>query len=116
MGDLASQQCNMHKGFPPFPRQTQALTSKTFKVPPLHLSLPQLYDWNYEHSPEHPVFEYLEDDGSITSLRYRDVIPAIHRGARIISSVLGTRIQDSKKQVVVAVLAVSGSLYDTRPT
>ena len=57
----------------PLPK-SQALNTSTFHIPPLDgsLSLGEIFDWQYEHSPEHPVFQYADDAGHVTVLRMAD--------------------------------------------
>ncbi|TCD70281.1 putative NRPS-like protein biosynthetic cluster [Steccherinum ochraceum] len=94
--------------FPPIP-QTQALTSKTFRVPPVDGShmVPDVWDWHLEYSPNHPVFVYTEGDGKEKVLAWRDVTPGIHRAGALIQS----KIEASPgNRPIVAVLAASDSI------
>ena len=95
------------------PPCNQALTSTTFKVPPLDgsLTLSQIYDWHYEHSPEHPVFEYADDDGKVHILKMKDIVPAIHRGARLVQAAFETHTPAPTKKPVVGILAGSGEYF-----
>ena len=71
-------------GLPPVPR-TQALTSTTFRPPPLDgsLAIPELWDWHYEHSPQHPLFIYSDDEGTATTITWREACRAIHQAGHI---------------------------------
>ena len=97
--------------YPPLPTRTQALSSETFKVPPLDgsLTIVQMLDWQAEHSPGHSMYEYAEDDGSIVKLKFPEVRRAVHRGARLIEKALPTResIRD-KVRPLIAVVANAG--------
>lgn len=91
---------------PPIPN-SQALSSKTFRVPPLDgsLLLPEIWDWHFEYSPNHPVFAYTEDDGTEKVLHWREVVPGIHRAGALMRSLL-TRSSESRP--IVAILSASG--------
>ncbi|GJE91046.1 acetyl-CoA synthetase-like protein [Phanerochaete sordida] len=77
---------------PALPR-TQALTSTTFTPPPLDgsLSVPEAYDWHYEHSPHHPLFIYSDDEGSATTIYWPDASMAVHRAGRVALSIARER-------------------------
>lgn len=99
------------------PPCSQGLESITFKAPPLDGSvpLPELYDWQYRHSPDHPVF--LFDDPSpskpnaIRAYSWKTVVPAIHRTGRHILSLFNLTLPlDPEHIPVVAVLAAAGIL------
>lgn len=92
------------------PPCNQGLKSTTFKVPPLDgsLTLAQLYDWHYKNSPNHPVFEYADDDGKITTIRMSQVVPAIHRGARLVRAAFEARTPNRSGKPVIGILASSG--------
>lgn len=94
------------------PPRNQALTPGTFALPPSDGSLfvHELFDWHYEHSPDHPVFQYANDDGSITTLTMSRVAPAIHRAGRFVQSVITTEGVGASKKIVVGILAASGKL------
>lgn len=87
---------------------TQGLSSKTFRVPPLDgsLTLPEIWDWHLEYSPNHPLFVYNEKDGSQTTLYFREAIHAIHRAGWLVRSRLPEAILDTRP--VIAILAMSG--------
>ncbi|KAG9220336.1 hypothetical protein CCMSSC00406_0006601 [Pleurotus cornucopiae] len=74
---------------PPLPK-TQALTSSTFKIPPLDgsLSVPELYDWHYCHQTEHPVFVFPGENDQQTIIRWPELVRAIHTGARIVRGLM----------------------------
>ena len=93
------------------PPRNQCLSSTTFTLPPLDgsLTVQQMYDWHYDHSPEHPVFEYAEDDGSITTIRMKEVVPAIHRAGRLVISHFTAHTPTPTKKPVIAMLAASGT-------
>ena len=88
--------------------KTQALSSKTFSIPPLDgsLTLPEIWDWHLEHSPEHPLFVYLDGDGSEKVLLFRDAIYAMHRTGRILRSHIPESL--TKTRPIVAIVAISG--------
>ncbi|KAF7795915.1 hypothetical protein EIP86_007082 [Pleurotus ostreatoroseus] len=94
------------------PPRTQALSSETFALPPCDgsLFLHELYDWHYEHSPNHPLFQYATEGGEITTITMSKVAPAIHRAGRYVQSVVSARGVNTSKRPVVGVLSASGEL------
>lgn len=69
-----------HTSLPlPPPPSSQALSIASFSPGPLDgsLMLPELLDWNYEHSPNHPLFAYASDDGSLQNIFWSEAYPAI---------------------------------------
>jgi hypothetical protein len=94
--------------------KTQALNSKTFRVPQAladdSLALPELYDWHSENSPNHPLFVFEDEPKSIRTIFWPEAVRAIHRAAYRVSSAIEddtslTRIP------VVAILAATGMLF-----
>lgn len=94
---------------PPFPR-TQALSSTTFRPPPLDgsLTVPELYDWHYEHSPHHPLFIYSDEDGSATTIYWPEATKAVHRAGHLVRKYAQEKPAPSKRPVF-AILAGSGT-------
>ena len=101
----------MQLPYPLIPVRTQGLSYKTFKVPPLDGSLcfAQQFDWQAENSPDHPLFEYVNDDGTPVSINYATAQYAVHRGARsVLNALKEAGVLKSKDRPVVAILAASG--------
>jgi acyl-CoA synthetase (AMP-forming)/AMP-acid ligase II len=76
------------KLLPPVPNP-QGLSSSTFKTPPIDgsLSVAEVFDYNAEHSPEHPLFLYQEPlTNKSTTVTWRSVRRATHRVAQIVKS------------------------------
>lgn len=98
----------------PSPPQTQALTSKTFKSPPLDgsLTLPEMYDWHRDNTPEHPLFVYSDDDGERTTILWPEAVNAVNRAARITRERMGCDPEKcpdvSAGTPVVAIIAAAG--------
>lgn len=95
------------------PPNTQGLDSTTFQVPPLDGSIlfPELHDWQYHNSPDHPVFAFPDPtDPTVTKeICYKESVPAIHRAGRIVSSMFNYQVPaPADKAPVVAIFAVSG--------
>ncbi|KAF8635353.1 hypothetical protein AX17_003937, partial [Amanita inopinata Kibby_2008] len=88
--------------FSPVP-DTQALTSKTFRIPPLDgsMMLPEMLDWHLEKSPNHRLIVYPTDHGSRT-ITWREGVKAIHRGVRILRHRFSWKPEDD---ALVAILA-----------
>ncbi|KIJ41469.1 hypothetical protein M422DRAFT_229549 [Sphaerobolus stellatus SS14] len=94
--------------FPPIPPlpQTQCLSSKTFKRPPLDgsLTIPELYEWVAKNSPEHPLFVYPAESGEVKTIYWKDTIRAIHRCARMVKEKVSP-IHAPGEAPVIAILA-----------
>lgn len=96
---------------PPLP-DTQALSTKTFQKPPLDgsLTIPEIYDWHYAHSPEHPLFVYSDSHGDVKSILWPEAVRGVHTAASIVQ----TRVRVAKKDGeprIVGILAASGSFF-----
>ncbi|KAI0073515.1 acetyl-CoA synthetase-like protein [Panus rudis PR-1116 ss-1] len=106
---------------PPVP-QTQNLrrSESKFKIPPLDgsLTLPEIYDWHLENSPDHPLFLYgedaeegsgrpLGDGGEVVTLTWRDVVRGIHRAGWAVKRNIenGGWRSDKDERPMVAILA-----------
>lgn len=92
---------------PPF-RRTQALASSTFRLPPLDgsLTIPELYDWHYKHSPHHPLFMYSDDDGVVATIDWAQATKAMHRAGRRVAAVAQQAID--AKRPIFAILSGNG--------
>lgn len=68
---------------PPCPPTLHAQNSPTFRLPPLDgtLTVPELLDWNAEHSPEHPYFVYANNDNETVSVTHSQMWHAIRSAA-----------------------------------
>ena len=103
-------------GLPPFPR-TQALSSTTFRPPPLDgsLTIPELYDWHRDNSPQHPLFIYSDEDGSATTIYWSEAAKAVHRAGHIVQRLAQERPETTSRRPVFAILAANGTpgLFDT---
>ncbi|EGN93439.1 hypothetical protein SERLA73DRAFT_172085 [Serpula lacrymans var. lacrymans S7.3] len=95
----------------PLPPQTQARSSATFRPPPLDgsLALPQLYAWHLDHTPNHRLFIYADQDGSVKTIYWPEAVRAMYTGARIIKDRLQQQT-DASKAIVVAILAGSDTI------
>lgn len=88
---------------------TQALESKTFQCPPLDgsLSLQEIYDWHYHHTPDHPLFVFADDDGDNHTILWPQAVRAIHEAGRIVQSRV-PRDENQTLDPVVAIVAAAG--------
>ncbi|KZV70689.1 acetyl-CoA synthetase-like protein [Peniophora sp. CONT] len=92
----------------------QGVNSPTFHAPPLDrgLSVPDLYEYNAKHSPNHPVFCYANPEtGVVRDITYSEAWGYICTTAQIVR----TRYADTKEhsagaRPVIAILALSDSL------
>ena len=92
---------------PPVPR-VHALASTTFRPPPLDGSLcvPELYDWHYEHSPDHLLFIYSDQDQEPTTITWREATRAIHKAGRLVQDLSSRREYSGRP--VFAILSGNG--------
>lgn len=98
---------------PPLPN-TQALDSKTFKLPPLDgsLTIPEIYDWHLQHTPDHPLFAYVESNGAERVVRWDEGVRASYRAANIfLRNVARSPNVKGGKETVVAILSAAGQVY-----
>ena len=97
----------------PTPPPTQAHNSQTFCAPPLgSLTLPEVFDWHSKNSPNHPLYSYINIDGSIRTITWAESVRAVQRAARRMRTELGLS-SDSVPDLtagkpVVGILAVLG--------
>lgn len=93
---------------PPVP-QIHGKSCGTFKMPPLDgsLALPELYEWHAEHSPDHPLFVFAKEDGSVHKLCWPEVLRAVYTGVKIIRDRAHWQ-PGMTKAPVVAILSNSG--------
>ncbi|OCB92288.1 acetyl-CoA synthetase-like protein [Sanghuangporus baumii] len=99
---------------PPLP-STQALSSASFRPPPLDgsMTLPEMYDWHFTHSPGHPVLLYTTEEGGEKIISWENCARAIYRVANEVQRRIG-REPNAKNQpptVVVIVAAVDTITY-----
>ena len=91
---------------------TQALNCSTFR-PPRHeleqgnMAIPEFYDWNATHNPQHPVFIF-DDDNGLQSIVFSQAVKMIHRAAYYVADRVHVPSRDSFRPPVIAVLASSG--------
>ena len=97
------------------PPRSPGIESITFTPPTLDVSvpLPELYDWQYRHSPDHPVFIFDNPSSSkpndICVYTWKTVVPVIHRTGRHILSLFNFTLPlDPEHTPVIAVLAAAG--------
>ena len=100
---------------PPRPPCSQGLKSSAFEPPNLDGStpLPELYDWHYHRSPDHPFFIFDDPSSSeptgIRVYRWKTVVPIIHRTGRHILSLFNLTLPLNPERLpVIAVLATAG--------
>ncbi|TFY63805.1 hypothetical protein EVG20_g6168 [Dentipellis fragilis] len=102
----------------PAPPATQVLNSSTFKAPALDgsLSIADMYDFQAEKSPSHPLFSYADADGAIKTIAWAKAVRAIRRSAKISRSKLnydpitGLAPDTDSKRPIVALLAATDSI------
>jgi hypothetical protein len=99
---------------PPLP-DIQALSSPTFKKPVLDgsLTLPEIYDWHYHNSPNHPIFIYEDAPDSTRIILWPEAVRAIHTAARLVNVTvrMPNLALENNVRPIVGILAASGMRY-----
>ncbi|KAI8989661.1 acetyl-CoA synthetase-like protein [Trametes punicea] len=90
----------------------QGVNSPTWTPPPFNgpLTVPELYAFHAQKSPEHPVWIFDDEHGEVQTLRFKDVFPSVRKAASIVSrhvSPTKTATAEGTKDPVVGVLAVA---------
>ncbi|TDL22685.1 acetyl-CoA synthetase-like protein [Rickenella mellea] len=95
----------------------QGVDSNTFRTPPeflnYKLSLPEVWDYHLDHSPQHPLFIYEDTPGKICTLSWGEAVRAVHRVGRIVQSqarVLGLPENNSSCPHVIGILAIKDTI------
>jgi len=95
-------------------KKTQALKPDAgFTPPPLDgsLTIPEMFDWNYENNQDHPVFVHSDGAGGLRHLTFSEVVPAAHRAGRYIAQAAGIDLDANPSTYpVVAIFAASDSI------
>ncbi|KAJ6491667.1 hypothetical protein C8R47DRAFT_436606 [Mycena vitilis] len=64
-------------------RCAQGVNSKTFTPPEQSLTLPEICDWHYKHSKEHPLFVFVDESTEeVTTLPWGTAVEGIYRISR----------------------------------
>ncbi|KAK0463970.1 uncharacterized protein EV420DRAFT_1638889 [Desarmillaria tabescens] len=92
----------------PPPPQPQGFFSSTFRAPPLDgsLTILEIYAWHLQHSPNHRMFVYAREDGSVRTINWAEAVAAIYTGAQL----MRRRIPFEAKPPVVAILSLSDTI------
>ncbi|OBZ65571.1 Polyketide synthase HetM [Grifola frondosa] len=94
----------MHASFSVRPHSLtpQAQNCPTFRPPPLDgtYTVPELFEYNAEHNPHHPLFVYSDGKDGRVFLSYLDTWHTIKKMARFVSTQYG-RIADSHEAQVI---------------
>ena len=70
--------------------------------------VPELYDWHYEHSPQHPLFVHSDENGKPTTIHWREAVIAIHRAGAIVSAFAQQHPSPGIRRPIFAILASNG--------
>ncbi|CAL1699337.1 unnamed protein product [Somion occarium] len=91
---------------------SQCLNSKTFRQPKLDgsLTMPEIWDWHLEHSPDHPLFIYSDDDGAEKTIYWPEGVRGIHRAGHIVRSLAQKEAPQDTKPKIFAVLALADTI------
>lgn len=91
----------------PLPPKTQALSSVSFRPPPLDgsLTITEMLAWQAKNSPNHDFIVYTRDDGTKGSVKFTDIVDAMYRGSRIIRERVNW--QGKPKPYIIGILSSS---------
>ncbi|KAJ6600353.1 hypothetical protein DFH09DRAFT_1020958 [Mycena vulgaris] len=80
-------------------------SSQTFARPPLNGSvlLPEIISKHAEDSPTHPLFRYLDIDGTLVTISWTEAVRGFHKAAEFVRKKVDAA--DSETRPVVAILA-----------
>ena len=89
----------------------QGVNSTTWTRPPLlgPLTVPELFAFHAEKSPDHPVIAFDDEHGNVQTLYHRDVFPAIRKAAKIVSGYMHPPEAGADGQVTVGILNAANS-------
>ncbi|CDO76173.1 hypothetical protein BN946_scf185034.g6 [Trametes cinnabarina] len=93
----------------------QGVNSTTWVPPPFYgsLTIPELYAFHAEKSPEHPIFAYDDEQGETQKLHYKEVFPAIRKAAKFVSRHVPTpktTAEEGPEGSNLGVLAIADSI------
>jgi hypothetical protein len=93
----------------PAPPPTQGLQSKTFRPPPLDgsLTLPEIYDWHLENTPDHRLFIFSDDNQNTRTIHWPEAVRAVYNGVRYLQNTIDLK-PNSETVPIVAILAAEG--------
>ena len=100
----------------------KAPDSPTFSRPPLDhsLTLPEIYEWHAEHSPQHPLFIYENSPGVNKTILWSQAGRGIVRASNFVRNRVegGYEAAASQEAPVVALLATLGlgSVFSSSPS
>jgi hypothetical protein len=81
------------------------------------LTIPEIYDFNYKHNRDHPVFVHPDGLGGSKAITFSEVVPAAHEAGRFIAKAAGVDLnQYPTGYPMVGILAVSGKTRHTTPS
>ncbi|KAH9922935.1 uncharacterized protein B0H18DRAFT_1016223 [Fomitopsis serialis] len=93
-------------------RSAQAASGSQYVPAPRDgsLTLPEVYNWHYQHNPHQRVFLWHDHTGPV-HLTYSDVIPAAQRAARYVAEAAGIELVDDMTPAkLVVILAASDTV------
>ncbi|KAA1471161.1 acetyl-CoA synthetase-like protein [Dentipellis sp. KUC8613] len=87
--------------------------SATFAYPPLDgsLTIPELYEFHADHSPEHPLFVYTDENGKDVTINYRHAWVSIKRASQIVWDLSQrSQINAREDKRVIGILATADTV------
>ncbi|KAJ7228330.1 hypothetical protein GGX14DRAFT_384820 [Mycena pura] len=85
---------------PPAPC-AQGVNSKTFTPPPHSLTVPEICDWHYKHSPLHPLYKHVDEaSDEVTTVFWRTAVQGIyHISDFVIQSVQASKVSETRPTI-----------------
>ncbi|KAK0499792.1 hypothetical protein EDD18DRAFT_1460649 [Armillaria luteobubalina] len=98
----------------PTPPRKQGEQSTTFRPPPVDgsFTVQQMCAWYLQHSPNHRIFVYAHEDGSLRNICWTEAVTAAYTCARLMKS----GIPFKEKASIVAILSMSDTITYTSTT
>ncbi|KAJ3847468.1 hypothetical protein EV368DRAFT_51127 [Lentinula lateritia] len=94
----------------PPPPVTQALSSETFRPPPLDgsLTLCEMYDWHARNTSNHRLFVFAQEDGTTRTIFWPEAVKAVWTGVRLIRDRVSS--ESLEKTPIVAIVSMSDTI------
>ncbi|KAI0070731.1 acetyl-CoA synthetase-like protein, partial [Panus rudis PR-1116 ss-1] len=96
---------------PQLPR-TQCLEETAFKQPPLDgtMTVPEMYDWHLEHSPDHPLFAYADENEEEHIISWAEGARAVHRAGHVVRGLAEKNTSRGSSRQLFAILSATDTI------
>jgi hypothetical protein len=92
------------------PSEKAQPTSWAFPPVDGSLTVPEIFDWNYEHNPQHPLFVHPKGNGQLEYTTMKQAVQAMHRVSHRYTSYLTAQghAPSERDAPVVAIFGLTG--------